>query len=398
MSKLKSFAVSLAIVGGLYSAVVFAQTVFSSLRVNGQSDLRGNIVNGAGDVNVADTFNVNAGGGPNEIEVTTGLVTVPGNLTVTGTCTGCGGGGGSPGGADTELQFNNGGAFGGIPEFTYDPLTSIFTIGSQLIDWTLVGVAGATNDFGSGFSFTGGAGDGSGTGGGFYVTGGEGGSNGDGAPINMWSGNGGVSGGNGGGVDIRGGNAQGGDGDGGSISLTPGNGDGVGVNGAIILDGNVSITGSCTGCGGAGPMVAFKTSGTSRTNDTVAADPDLLFSSVPVGRYKLEGYIGYVPGPGNVRGSIYSSTTANTNNSSYAMFRTESGTTALTGIQVGGALSVVTSALQLNAGNNTGGAVIQGYVIVITAPVNIGFTWAQLTTNATPATIREGSWLELTPL
>lgn len=30
------------------------------------------------------------------------------------------GGGGTPGGSDTQLQYNNGGAFGGIPELTYD--------------------------------------------------------------------------------------------------------------------------------------------------------------------------------------------------------------------------------------------------------------------------------------
>jgi len=37
------------------------------------------------------------------------------NLTVTGTCTGCGAGGtGSPGGLNTQLQYNNNGAFGGI--------------------------------------------------------------------------------------------------------------------------------------------------------------------------------------------------------------------------------------------------------------------------------------------
>ena len=43
------------------------------------------------------------------------------NLTVSGTCTGCGGGGGgTPGGANTQIQFNDGGAFGGNPNLTYD--------------------------------------------------------------------------------------------------------------------------------------------------------------------------------------------------------------------------------------------------------------------------------------
>lgn len=77
----------------LVATVALAQTVFSSLRVNGQSDLRGSIVNGTGNVTVADAFDVDVGGGTDEINVTSGLVTVPGDLTVSGTCTGCGGGG-----------------------------------------------------------------------------------------------------------------------------------------------------------------------------------------------------------------------------------------------------------------------------------------------------------------
>jgi hypothetical protein len=44
-------------------------------------------------------------------------VTVNGNLTVTGSCTGCGG---APGGSNTQIQFNNNGAFGGSPKLTWD--------------------------------------------------------------------------------------------------------------------------------------------------------------------------------------------------------------------------------------------------------------------------------------
>lgn len=36
------------------------------------------------------------------------------NVTVTGTCTGCGGGGGVPGGAASSIQYNNASAFGGF--------------------------------------------------------------------------------------------------------------------------------------------------------------------------------------------------------------------------------------------------------------------------------------------
>lgn len=41
------------------------------------------------------------------------------NIVVTGSCTGCGGGG-TPGGADTSIQFNDSGVFGGSGQFTYN--------------------------------------------------------------------------------------------------------------------------------------------------------------------------------------------------------------------------------------------------------------------------------------
>ena len=40
------------------------------------------------------------------------------------------GGGGTPGGADTEVQFNDGGAFGGDAGFTFDKATGLVNIGS----------------------------------------------------------------------------------------------------------------------------------------------------------------------------------------------------------------------------------------------------------------------------
>ena len=42
------------------------------------------------------------------------------------------GGGGTPGGADTQVQFNDGGAFGGDPGLTYDKTTDKLTVGGDL--------------------------------------------------------------------------------------------------------------------------------------------------------------------------------------------------------------------------------------------------------------------------
>ncbi|MGB0600420.1 MAG: beta strand repeat-containing protein, partial [Rubripirellula sp.] len=44
--------------------------------------------------------------------------------------------GGTPGGADTEIQYNNGGAFGGISSFTYTDGTDVFTINPTIDEAT----------------------------------------------------------------------------------------------------------------------------------------------------------------------------------------------------------------------------------------------------------------------
>ncbi|MBI4059726.1 hypothetical protein HY406_01545, partial [Candidatus Giovannonibacteria bacterium] len=44
---------------------------------------------------------------------------IVGNFEVRGTCSGCGSGGGTPGGSDTQVQFNNAGAFGGDSNFIW---------------------------------------------------------------------------------------------------------------------------------------------------------------------------------------------------------------------------------------------------------------------------------------
>ena len=43
------------------------------------------------------------------------------------------GGGGTPGGSDTEIQYNNGGAFGGDAEFTWDDVSKVLAIGDMTL-------------------------------------------------------------------------------------------------------------------------------------------------------------------------------------------------------------------------------------------------------------------------
>lgn len=76
----------------------------------------------------------------------TGLeIDANGQLTATG---GGGGGGGTPGGSDTQLQYNDGGAFGGIPGLTYDDVAGELSAVPAIADH-LVPDADATRDLGA---------------------------------------------------------------------------------------------------------------------------------------------------------------------------------------------------------------------------------------------------------
>lgn len=67
---------------------------------------------------------------PGPLTVSTGLTTVQ-NLTVLGTCTGCPTS--APGGSDTQVQFNNAGAFGGDAGLTYVSGTDTLSVGTATI-------------------------------------------------------------------------------------------------------------------------------------------------------------------------------------------------------------------------------------------------------------------------
>lgn len=70
------------------------------------------------------------------ITVTNGTLTDNGSGVVTIT-TGGGGGGGTPGGSDTQVQFNDGGAFGGDSGFTFTKASDLLTIGADGTDGSL---------------------------------------------------------------------------------------------------------------------------------------------------------------------------------------------------------------------------------------------------------------------
>ena len=59
----------------------------------------------------------------------TGSVDITGSLTLNGSSITGGGGGGTPGGSDTQIQYNNGGAFGGASGLIYDDINNRVGIG-----------------------------------------------------------------------------------------------------------------------------------------------------------------------------------------------------------------------------------------------------------------------------
>jgi len=86
------------------------QNLFSTVAVSGQNSITA--------FNSTDTLTVAAG---TNITLTTDSVTR--TLTINSTASGGGGGSGTPGGADTQVQFNDGGSFGGDTTFTFNKST-----------------------------------------------------------------------------------------------------------------------------------------------------------------------------------------------------------------------------------------------------------------------------------
>ena len=169
------------------------------------------------------------------------------------------GGGGVPGGDTTEVQFNNGGAFGGADHLLYNSATGETTLnapagGGPNFMGTLRGTCDNVDSYGlllyagdtpdadtPGGTLAGSAGNGlgSGSGGGCLFTSGSGGATGDGGDMNFAGGSGIV----GGTLNFFGGNAvEDGDGRGGDVFFFGGAGDGAGRGGNV--DVNVGVPGA----------------------------------------------------------------------------------------------------------------------------------------------------------
>jgi len=106
-------------------------TVNGNLRVNANGSLRsfGNVnFSGAPNINLGILSNIKISGGLNGYVLSTDGT---GNLSwVAG---GGGGGNGVPGGSNTQIQYNNAGAFAGSPYMTFNDVTNTFNVAGNLI-------------------------------------------------------------------------------------------------------------------------------------------------------------------------------------------------------------------------------------------------------------------------
>lgn len=143
-------------------------------------------------------------------------------------------------GSDTDIQFNDGGVFGGNGTFTYDKTTDTLTIGEENV-FSVIQAPGATTSSTPGGSLTLNAGDGNGDDGGEVAI--LGGASGTATGSGISTG-GGESGGTGGHIEMQGGDGKSiGDNPGGLIALKGGFGNGTASGGAITLLGGTSGTG-----------------------------------------------------------------------------------------------------------------------------------------------------------
>lgn len=153
------------------------------------------------------------------------------------------GGGGTPGGDTTEVQYNDAGAFEGDPGFVYDPALGIALLKSLRFQndeaggghAIIVFSQTATDIVGNSLLIQAGEGNGTGAGGNLVLVAGSGGSDADGGAIVLEAGNGGNVAGSGSDVQIKAGYANAGDGNGGNIIITSGDENGAGTPGLIKL-------------------------------------------------------------------------------------------------------------------------------------------------------------------
>lgn len=200
-----------------------------------------------------------------------------------------------PGGNDTNIQYNNAGAFAGSDAFTFTSATNTVTLGAVGTSGVL---QGASNNAGSGQSIflRGGPSTGAGNNGGTCVVAGGIPADGNGGAVTLAAANGVGTNRSGGAAALSGGNATG-TGAGGAVTINAGttadnNGasititarPGVGTNRA---GGNITLnTGAATGTGAPGTVIVGSNGLQNFANDAAAAT-----GGIPVGGLYRNGSV-----------------------------------------------------------------------------------------------------------
>lgn len=198
--------------------------------------------------------------------------------------------GGTPGGTDTQIQFNDSDTFGGDSGLTYNKTTNVLTVediaGVSGTPFTLTtpasnseggymtiapGDAASGDNIGNGLEINPGVGSGSGEGGAFDVGGGNGGATGNGGYVSLASGNGGATSGDGGAFSLAAGSGVAGDSFGGDYDMSAGNGSGT------RRGGNFSITagsgGATDAAGGAVSIISGNATGGNGSGGNITLQP-----------------------------------------------------------------------------------------------------------------------------
>lgn len=136
---LTSLAVSGNVISGQFISAAGFQTAGSAnvatLRVTSTANFTGPIV-ASGTVNLSNSGNITLGSISN-LHISGGLngyvIQTDGLGNLSWAASGGGGGGTNPGGSDTQIQYNNGGSFGGSAFFTFNDDTNTVQVSGKLI-------------------------------------------------------------------------------------------------------------------------------------------------------------------------------------------------------------------------------------------------------------------------
>lgn len=135
-----------------------------------------------------------------------------------------------------------------------------------------------------------------------------------------------------------------------------------------------------------------KTSDTSRTNSTQAADPHLIIDVVP-GEYRIDAYLSYTgDAAADLKLGFFSP--ASTAGHWYTG-GSDSANTLFASTPNWGAVDITTTRPVAGVGAANVMACRPTGIAVVTATGQISLAWAQQVTNAIATTVRQHSWLEL---